>query len=642
MTDLDLGPLRPAGAHTPEDVYGSWSASPSPDGARVAFVSDRGGEPGVWIHDPGSARPVPVPTGALRVLTVSWSPAGDWLACWTAAFGATRNEVWLVRPDGAELHRVAGSAPSSATIGAGAWHGWTADGHLMLTETTGLAAAALLLDPRTGGRRMITTAPLLMLLDVAAGSGRALLRAGARGERHLLVADPGSRPRPVRMGPAGTPGPGPEGQVDRGWLSVDGRTAYVRSDVGRDFAALVAVDLDRAADGDGYGGDPAVVLAERAGSELQDAIPSASGECAVLLWNVDGGRSAVGLLDLVTGREDPVPALPRNVVDECRLRPDGRSLLLTAEDWADPRGVWTVDPATGQARPLSSPADGELRGSQGSTTAVVDAADLTRPQLRRFAAPDGLELTGWLYRPAGGPPWPTMIHLHGGPEAQERPVYNSLFQNLVEAGFAVFAPNVRGSTGFGRAFEHADEREKRYAGIADVAACVAHLVGSGAADPDRVGVMGRSYGGYLVLAALTRYPELFAAGVDVCGMADLQTFYRFTEPRIGAAAVPKYGDPVRDAELLRDLSPIHRIDALRAPLLIVHGADDTNVPVEEARQVAAALAARGVPHQLLIFEAEGHDLLGTANRVAFVQATVAWVRRHLDRPGGLPARGSPA
>jgi dipeptidyl aminopeptidase/acylaminoacyl peptidase len=291
--------------------------------------------------------------------------------------------------------------------------------------------------------------------------------------------------------------------------------------------------------------------------------------------------------------------------------------------------VWAVDLASAEATPLSSRGSHRLRASRGASTPVVEADDLTRPELLRLRARDGLELTGWLYRPEGGAPWSTVVYLHGGPEAQERPVYNSLFQSLVAAGIAVFAPNVRGSSGFGRAFLVADDREKRFAAIDDVADCVGHLVETGVADPGRVGCMGRSYGGYLTLAALVEHPDLFAAGVDVCGMADFATFYAHTEPWIAAAAVAEYGHPVRDADLLRALSPIHRIDRLVAPLLVVHGSDDTNVPVEEAEQVVAALAARGVEHEYLLFEGEGHELLATPNRVTFVQSTVAWLTRHL-------------
>ena len=602
----------------PEDVYGSWSASPSPDGEQVAFVSDRSGEPAVWIQQPLPPRLAKLSTPLQRVLTVSWSPDGEWLACYTAAAGSSRNEIWVVRPDGRDLHLVAGAEPGTAVLGAGAHHGWTADGRLMVTETVEVESTGLLIDPVTGDRQSIGHAQLLTVVDVNVAAGRALLRFGPRGYRYLVVVDlDDGREYPV------VTGEGP-GSVDCGCLSADGRTAYVRSDVDRELAALIAVDVDPAG--------PPRVLAERADAELEEIVPAADGSSAVLVWNVHGGTSAVSLLDLTTGREDQVPSLPRDVVDECRFHPGGKALLLTAEDWADPRGVWTIDLTTGDATALSSRADGPLRGSRGASATSVELADLIRPQLRTFNSKDGTELTGWLYRPDGPPPWPTMIHLHGGPEAQERPVYNSLFQSLVATGIAVFAPNVRGSTGFGRTFVTADDRERRYGAIDDVAATVAHLVETGVADAHRVGCMGRSYGGYLTLAALVWHPELFAVGIDVCGMADFETFYRYTEPRIAAAAVSKYGHPEDDADLLRDLSPIHRIDNLTAPLLVVHGAEDTNVPVEEAQQVVDALAARAVEHRFLLFEGEGHELLATPNRVAFVQAAVAWSGHHLGVP----------
>lgn len=592
----------------PEDVYGSWSASPSPDGKQVAFVSDRSGEPTVWIQGPAGLARIPVTMP--RVVTVSWSPDGGWLACETTAPGSSRTEIWLVRPDGAELHLAAGSAPASAELGGGPNHGWTADGRLLVTEHEGTALRCLLVAP-DGTRRLITDQPLRLLLDHAAG--RSLVRVGPRNQRYLVVVEPDGAERRIETGEG-------DGSVDRACLSPDGRLVFARSDVGRELAVLVMVEIDTGR---------ARTAAQRLDAELENLSLSPDGSTAVLLWNVNGGLSSLTVFDVRTGREEEVLPLPRDVVDECRLEPDGHTLLLTAEDWDDPRGVWTIDLLAGNATPLSSKADGELRGSRGASMAVVDTADLTRPMLRRFRAEDGLELTGWLYRPAGAAPWPTMIHLHGGPEAQERPVYNSLFQSLVAAGIAVFAPNVRGSTGFGRAFVTADDREKRWGAISDVAACVRHLVESEVAAPGRVGVMGRSYGGYLTLAALVEYPELFGVGVDVCGMADLQTFYEHTEPWIADVAHSKYGHPVDDAQLLRELSPIHRLARLEAPLLIVHGADDTNVPVEESEQVVTALTELGREHRYLLFPGEGHVLMATPNRVAFVQATVSWVQDHL-------------
>jgi dipeptidyl aminopeptidase/acylaminoacyl peptidase len=224
-----------------------------------------------------------------------------------------------------------------------------------------------------------------------------------------------------------------------------------------------------------------------------------------------------------------------------------------------------------------------------------------------------------------------VIYLHGGPESQERPGYNPLFRAFVERGIAVFAPNVRGSSGFGRTFVNADNGPLRFAAIADVAACVAHLVEAGVTEPGRVGVMGRSYGGYLTLAALVTYPELFAAGVDVCGMSNFETFYAHTEPWIAAAAVSKYGHPVHDRELLRELSPLHRADRIAAPLMVVHGVNDSNVPLVEARQLVAELARLGKPHRYLEFAGEGHELLNRSNRATFVDATVDWMDEHLAR-----------
>ena len=361
--------------------------------------------------------------------------------------------------------------------------------------------------------------------------------------------------------------------------------------------------------------------------ELEDVQLSADGAVAALTWNVGGGESALTLLDSRSGAAVEC-VLPRAVVSDVALTATGGQLLLTAQGPADPRGVW-AGPLRGPLLPVSSPGHGSLEAARGARAVSIEPERAVLPELVRFVSADGTALSGWLYRPPGGSPAPTVVWLHGGPEAQERPVYNSLFQSLVAGGLAVLAPNVRGSSGLGRAFGSADNGAGRYGAFDDVAACARYLVDTGVAEPGRLALMGRSYGGYLTLACLVRYPELFQVGVSVCGMSDLHTFYTGTEPWIATAAVGKYGHPVDDEELLRDLSPLHQMDRLRAPLLLVHGAEDTNVPVAESRQVAAALAARGAPHRLLVFAGEGHEFLGTSPRVQFVRAVLDWVDLHL-------------
>jgi dipeptidyl aminopeptidase/acylaminoacyl peptidase len=218
------------------------------------------------------------------------------------------------------------------------------------------------------------------------------------------------------------------------------------------------------------------------------------------------------------------------------------------------------------------------------------------------------------------------VYLHGGPEGQSRPGYSDVFPELLNAGITVLTPNVRGSGGFGRGFMHADDKEKRFAAIDDVAQCVRFLVDAGLADPGRIACAGRSYGGYLTLAALTFHSTLFAAGVSICGMSDLCTFYRNTEPWIAAAAYPKYGHPVRDRPLLEKLSPLRRVDALTAPLLVVHGANDTNVPFGESEQIVEALLEAGRPVRFLSFDDDGHGIDKRENRAVLTAAIAEWLK----------------
>jgi dipeptidyl aminopeptidase/acylaminoacyl peptidase len=342
-------------------------------------------------------------------------------------------------------------------------------------------------------------------------------------------------------------------------------------------------------------------------TEVEGFALTPDGTKVAVLWNVRGESE----VEIIGG--DGRLELPGSVVTGLSWSFDGSVLAFTAEGPGQPPGVWVHSPSFGTQAVSATPA----------------AAGTVRPTLETFAAHDGLTLTGWLYRPRGAGPHPAVIWLHGGPEAQSRPGHDPLLQALASRGLAVFAPNVRGSAGLGCGFVDADNGPLRYGAIEDVRSCVRYLLDSGVAEKTLVGCMGRSYGGYLTLAALTRFPDLFAVGVDVCGMSSFETFYRHTEPWIAAAAVPKYGDPVRDAELLADLSPINHLDRLRAPLMIVHGENDTNVPVIEAEQLVAALAELGHPHRYLLFPGEGHELLHRANRATYLRETIDWLTTHL-------------
>jgi dipeptidyl aminopeptidase/acylaminoacyl peptidase len=573
----------------------------SPSGNRLAFVSDRDGLPGLWVTSlREGAEPVRLETGPDHVRAVSWAPSGRWLACLLAPFGGEQTSVVVLRPDGSDLRTLAGGPGGAATLG-----GWRRDGRLVgVTEssragTDGCRAYAI--DPVTGERTRLAEGPAAVVCALGPDGARAVVRVGRRGVRQLLLVDVDSGRHTALLAAA-------DATVADARFSADGTTLYLHTDSGHDRPCLFAVPVDRA-------GRPGATRLVAARPDADLDLFALAGERIATVWNVDGYSE----LELHTcDGTHQAGRTPAEVVSSAAFAPDGSWLLLGVESPADPPHVVACPVEDGAPRRLVT------------SRPEWNRDELVEPALLRFAAEDDLELSGWWYAPRNTPsPAPTVLWLHGGPEAQERPTFAPLMQALAQAGVAVFAPNVRGSSGYGRGFVNADNVERRFAAISDVAAAAGFLVSTGLADPARLGVSGRSYGGYLTLAALVGFPELFRVGVDVCGIADLETFFACTEPWIASAAISKYGDPATDRTLLRELSPLHRIDLLAAPLLVVHGEHDTNVPLVEAEQVVRALRERGAAPGFLLFPDEGHEVHRVANRVRFVREVVSWLSSHL-------------
>ncbi|OEJ41991.1 peptidase [Streptomyces agglomeratus] len=666
----DARGLRDAPA--PLVVHGCWYPSADPTGEHVAFICDRGGVPQLWTSTADGTEAHLLDSDPDPVTEVSWSPDGHWIAYTSAPGGGEHTRVLCVRPDGTGRRVLAGAEPGQfAHLGC-----WTRDGaalavtvaepaaappehgpaaHVPDEAPTDVYAAALppgwaerdgratllgaggrgeagpAAPPANGGLAAYlvdpegTVAPVLLAAEAGAASLRvcdisadgrlALLRHGPRGRREAMV---------VRTADARTAGvvPVADGDPWIGRFAPDARTLWLRSDADREFPVLLAATLG--ADGECLGLRAA---AEREAAGLELLTVCADGTSAVLAWNVHGA-SELETVALPGAGDGGAPSaravpLPHEVVTRIAATgPDGMFLALSGSRRRP--GVWRLP-------------DGATPVRTGWSARDEDAAPPGRPPVRpepvRLRARDGLPLGGWYYRAPGrdpGRPAPCVIHLHGGPEEQERPVFNPLYHELLGRGLDVFAPDVRGSSGWGRSFVDADLGTGRFAAIDDVADCAAHAVGAGLADPTRLAVMGRSYGGYLVLASLVWHPDLFRTGVAVCGMSDFATFFAGTEQWIAQSAAAKYGHPEHDRELLRALSPMSRVDALRAPLLAVHGEYDTNVPPGESEQIVRAARERGVPAELLLLRNEGHDFLRADNRRLFRRAAADWMERHLN------------
>jgi dipeptidyl aminopeptidase/acylaminoacyl peptidase len=586
----------------------------SPDGRQIAFLSNLSGNPQVWRVGVDGGWPRAVTALDDQVGGVSWSPDGAWLALSVAPGGGMNQQIYLVRPDGRDLHRLTDGGKDNNWLG-----GWTHDGRALAfsSNRAGASMDGYLWDVAAGQPKRVARNPGTgELADVSRDGKWALVsRVESRGNSNLFLLELGSGRETLL-----TPHQGPA-QFGGGWFSPDGSTVYFSSDADRDLFAFARIRL-------GPDGKPGKieVIAARDDGEIENASPTEDGRTVVLVWNV-GGRSELAFFDVASGKATPGPALPGDVVGGLGFSRDGRKLALVISGATLPADIWILDVATGKLAQLTF-----------SPHAGVDLSALVRPELVRYKAEDGLPLSGWLYRPPGvSGPAPYVLSFHGGPEAEERPAFRSDYQALLAHGIGVLAPNVRGSAGFGKRFVNLDNGALRVGAVRDIKSSVDFLVQGKLADSRRIGIMGGSYGGYMVMAGLTEYPDLFAAGADLFGVVNFETFFAHTEPWMAAVSTIEYGDPKTQLQMLRDLSPIHKVDRVKAPTLVLHGANDTNVPVVEAEQVVDNLKRRGVPVEYVLFPDEGHGFRKTPNRIRSTVSIVSWFQEHLTK--AAPERG---
>jgi dipeptidyl aminopeptidase/acylaminoacyl peptidase len=346
-----------------------------------------------------------------------------------------------------------------------------------------------------------------------------------------------------------------------------------------------------------------------------------SGRHLLVVWN-DDGISRARLHDPATleaTADVPLPGI--GVAGGYRFTRDGRALVFSFSSSLVPGDTWCYDTEAATCeRVTMSPCE-------------VPDTQLVDPELVRFPSFDGLEIPAFVFRPRRAPgdttPAPVVVVIHGGPESQYRPSFAPVTQYLVAAGFAVVAPNVRGSTGYGRRYQHLDDVEKRFDAIRDLEAIHTWLGTQDDLDQDRAALYGGSYGGYMVLAGLAFQPELWAAGVDIVGMSDLATFLENTSVWRRRFREREYGSLDHDRELLRELSPITHVERMRAPLFIVHGANDPRVPLSEAEQIHEVLTEHGVRCELRVYHDEGHGLAKLANRIDCYPRVVAFLEEVL-------------
>jgi dipeptidyl aminopeptidase/acylaminoacyl peptidase len=267
-----------------------------------------------------------------------------------------------------------------------------------------------------------------------------------------------------------------------------------------------------------------------------------------------------------------------------------------------------------------------------SIYAGIDPNLFVEPILIKYKSFDGLEIPAFLYLPPDydGTPVPFIIHIHGGPESQFRPYFQRHFQYLLLNGYGLLVPNVRGSSGYGIKYENLDNYKDRLNSVKDIKAGAEYLIKNGYTKPGKIGIKGGSYGGYMVLACITEYPNLFSAAVDMYGIANFVTFLENTRDYRRSLREAEYG-PLSDKEFLESISPIHKDSIIKTPLLVMHGENDPRVPIGEARQIINAINESGGIVDSLIFSDEGHGINKLSNRLVLYRRMVEFFDKYLKK-----------
>jgi dipeptidyl aminopeptidase/acylaminoacyl peptidase len=585
----------------------------SPDGTEVAFSWNRSGTFEIYSAPLDGERIFQFTDAKERSVWPRWSPDARHLAFLRDRGGDERFDVWLVDRNG-EHERNLTNAP-------GVMHRditWSPDG-TKLAYTANAAGvergfAVHVVDVATGSARALTDGARDDFQPRWSPDGARLLfwsrREPTRTNADLYVV-------PVAGGEArrlDTRG-GVDGESLDGRWSPDGtRVSFTTDTRGRQEIAVAAYR------------DGALGRLERMTESIHDeygAVWRPDGRALAYLHSEDAAVSLRRVF-AVSHADHAVADLP-GMHASPSVGPDNDT---TAFLFSSPTRPWDVFFTRERS---SAP-----RAITRSLAASIDPATLVEPVHIRYPGADGEDVPALLFLPyeealAGRGMPPAIINIHGGPTSQHHREWNLATQVFANAGYVVLAPNVRGSTGYGKKWREANRHDWGGRDLEDIARGAEWLGETKIADGTRVGAYGASYGGYLTLMSLALRPDRFAAGVSVVGVVSWTTMYETTRGDLRDYLVRELGDPAKDADLFRERSPLTHASKIRAPLLILQGANDPRVPRGEAEQVVTALREGGKMHEYHVYDGEGHGFRVTENRIDALRRTLDWFDRHLRR-----------
>lgn len=576
----------------------------SPDGKKIAFSTNITGVPQLWEVDANGGWPQQLVFAQERTTGAYYSPKDNTIAFSMDLGGNERQQIWLVKNEGAETICLTNDPKSIHTFGG--WH----------PQGTKIAYVANRRDPAIfdvyiqdvcdGEPEMIyesdgSTAVAAWSAD---GNSLVILKSKSNWNQRLYLLC-------LKTGrlEALTPHEGMAAFKSVVWHPHKNGFYFV-TDLDREFTALAYYDCDR----------KSYNILENPPWDIEEVTVSPTGTLLAYTVNKEG-YSDLHIKDLQANKELTMGCLPKGVIVQMAFSPDGKKLAFTFTGPQYNANVWVYDIAVGSAKQITR-----------ADTAGIPKCSFSQPKAIRYQSFDGLEIPAFFSLPPGAKAdgsLPVVVDVHGGPESQKRPILNPVAEFFLNRGYAVLGTNVRGSTGYGRTYSQLDNVEKRMDSVADLKYAVEWLHQCGYVNPNKIAVMGASYGGFMVLSALTTYPDLWAAGVDLVGIANFITFLENTGPWRRKNRAAEYGDPVKDRDFLIKISPINHVDKIIAPLLVIHGLNDPRVPIGEAEQIVVSLRERDSEVDYLVFDDEGHGVVKLKNRIIAYKAIADFLDRHL-------------
>ncbi|MCI0331367.1 MAG: S9 family peptidase [candidate division Zixibacteria bacterium] len=586
----------------------------SPAGDKVLFTSNMPGVGQLFVISSKGGWPNQITFYEDRVDYGSWSPDGQWILFGKAAGGSERAQLYLSNPTGEKVIQLTDNPKVIHDFGE-----WSPDGKKIAFASNERNEAYFdiyVMDLASREKKMVFQRDGNFSVAEWSPDGKTLIIEEAITNTNFnLYALDLATGKTTLLTPH---------QGDAIYTNVnftpDSKTLYLSSDQDKDFENLAKIDLTTGKVG----------FLENEKREIAAMILSDNGRYMAYTANVDG-YGELFVKDMQTGKMMNLPKMPKGVVGGISFTKTGDKLAFTFTSSSRNNNVWLFDQAAKTVEPLTfAPMGG------------IDRSTMTEPVLVKYKSHDGMEIPAFFYLPPGAKKdgsLPAVLEVHGGPESQERPWFDKIFQYFLSRGYAILAPNVRGSAGYGKAYMAMDNIQKRPEALKDLVWAVEYLKSSGYVDPKKIAVVGGSYGGYSTLAMLTMYPDLWAGGVSIVGIANFETFLKNTGAWRRKLRESEYGYLDKDLDFLKEISPVYKADKITAPLMVIQGANDPRVPQTEADQIVEKLKAKGGAVEYLLFPDEGHGLAKIPNQIKAYEAMANFLDKYVKNRSSAAAAG---